>query len=67
MILDYVINNYKNVNIVFYENIDKIINYYDFIFCVNVFFVILCEFIIYKVFSVIRELLKSDGEVLIVN
>ena len=28
---DYVINNYKNANIVSYENIDKITNHYDFI------------------------------------
>lgn len=64
---DYVINNYKNANIVSYENIDKITNHYDFILCANVLSAIPCESTIHKVLSAIRELLKSDGEALIVN
>ncbi|WP_250953649.1 class I SAM-dependent methyltransferase [Escherichia coli] len=64
---DYVINNYKNAKIVSYENIDKITNHYDFILCVNVLSAIPCESTIHKVLSAIRELLKSDGEALIVN
>ncbi|MLE72432.1 methyltransferase domain-containing protein [Escherichia coli] len=64
---DYVINNYKNANIVSYENIDKITNHYDFILCANVLSAIPCESTIHKVLSAIRKLLKSDGEALIVN
>ncbi|WP_252152322.1 class I SAM-dependent methyltransferase [Escherichia coli] len=64
---DYVINNYKNANIVSYENIDKITNHYDFILCANVLSAIPCESTIHKILSAIRELLKSDGEALIVN
>ena len=64
---DYVINSYKNANIVSYENIDKITNHYDFILCANVLSAIPCESTIHKVLSAIRELLKSDGEALIVN
>ncbi|WP_097416897.1 class I SAM-dependent methyltransferase [Escherichia coli] len=64
---DYVINNYKNAKIVSYENIDKITNHYDFILCANVLSAIPCESTIHKVLSAIRELLKSDGEALIVN
>ncbi|OUE74633.1 ymfD [Citrobacter freundii] len=64
---DYVANNYRNANVVSFESIDKITNLYDFILCANVLSAIPCKSTIYKIISAIRELLKSDGEAMIVN
>ncbi|HHD2045886.1 TPA: class I SAM-dependent methyltransferase [Klebsiella pneumoniae] len=64
---EYVANNYKNANAVPFESIDKITNHYDFILCANVLSAIPCKSTIYKVISAIRDLLKSDGEAMIVN
>ncbi|HFG5708054.1 TPA: class I SAM-dependent methyltransferase, partial [Salmonella enterica] len=64
---EYVANNYKNANVVPFESIDKITSLYDFILCANVLSAIPCKSTIYKIISAIRELLKSDGEAMIVN
>ena len=64
---EYVANNYKNSNAVPFENVDKITDQYDFILCANVLSAIQCKTTIYKIISSIRELLKSDGEAMIVN
>ncbi|HAV1655968.1 class I SAM-dependent methyltransferase [Enterobacter hormaechei] len=64
---EYVANNYKNSNAVPFENVDKITDQYDFILCANVLSAIPCKTTIYKIISSIRELLKSDGEAMIVN
>lgn len=64
---EYVTNNYKNANVVPFESINKITSHYDFILCANVLSAIPCKSTIYKIISAIRELLKSDGEAIIVN
>ena len=64
---EYVTNNYKNANVVPFESIDKITSHYDFILCANVLSAIPCKSTIYKIISAVRELLKSDGEAMIVN
>lgn len=64
---EFVANNYKNSNAVPFENVDKITDQYDFILCANVLSAVPCKTTIYKIISSIRELLKSDGEAMIVN
>lgn len=64
---EYVAKNYKNANVVPFESIGKIANHYDFILCANVLSAIPCKSTIFKVISAIRELLKNDGEAMIVN
>lgn len=64
---EYVHNNYENAGVVSYENILKIKNCYDFILCANVLSAIPCKSTIDKVIIGIRDLLKDDGEAIIVN
>ncbi|MDR2290257.1 MAG: class I SAM-dependent methyltransferase [Serratia marcescens] len=64
---EYVGRNYKGANVVPFEDILKIEDRYDFILCANVLSAIPCKSTIDKVIIGIRELLKSNGEAIIVN
>lgn len=66
-ISEYVHNNYKKANVVSFENLLKIKSFYDFILCANVLSAIPCKSTIDKIVIGIRDLLKDDGEAIIVN
>ncbi|EKN3870799.1 class I SAM-dependent methyltransferase [Yersinia enterocolitica] len=64
---EYVSNNYKRANVIPFEDIQEITSHYDFILCANVLSAIPCKLTIDKVICGIKDLLKNDGEALIVN
>lgn len=64
---EYVANNYRKANVVPFESMHKITSRYDFILCANVLSAIPCKSTIDKIISGIGELLKDDGEAMIVN
>lgn len=66
-VFDYVTSNYQGSNAVSYEMMGSIKEKYDFILCSNVLSAIPCKATINKILSSISELLKRDGEALIVN
>lgn len=64
---EYVFSNYKNASVVPFENMRQIKNCYDFILCANVLSAIPCKSTIDEVICGVRDLLKDDGEAIIVN